>query len=160
MHGTTRPEPSFDPRCACESRVSSDEAGARAPRGLWGMEARLHLPAPSAGLLPWTRSAQPQGLLSGSTQLPFSQFPVQTSPLSAHLRPESSPEQRASLPGTRAAQGWRAVGLWRGVAQFPRPGLSQAAFRGWAVGPHAHSLPDCLTGKLAAEGPEALFCWG
>ena len=34
--------------------------------------------APSSGLLPWTRSSQPQGLLSGSTQLPFSQFPVQT----------------------------------------------------------------------------------
>ena len=36
----------------------------------------------------------------------------------------------------------------------------QAAFRGRAVGPRVHSLPDCLTGKLVAEGQEALFCWG
>lgn len=151
MYGATRPEPSSDPRCACESGASGDGRvlSHTAACGGWRLECICR--APSAGLCP---GLAPHSL-RGSCQVAHG-FRSVSSPSRLHalitdLRPESSSSGAAPWPLWLG--GWSRCGGPAGLCcrvQFLRPGLSEAAFRGWVVGP-VSTASQTVLGKLVTE---------
>lgn len=155
--GTTRPEPSLTLAvpARAESPVMRRELGREACGG-WRLvcTCRRLLRASCPGSL---RTAS-GGLLSGSTQLLFSQFPFRLRLSGAHLRPESSPEQRASLPGARAAQGG---GLWVCGTRSPSSSLACSGCLPWmGCGSSCPQPPRFVSREAGRRGAGALFCWG
>lgn len=99
--------------------------GRSAACGGWRLECICR--APSAGPCP---GYTPHRLRGSSTRLPVSQFPVQTSALTAHLRPESSSSGAAPWPpwlgGGAGLEGWQvcaAESSSRGLAFLRLPSV-------------------------------------
>lgn len=132
--------------------------GRTAACGGWRLECICRAPSvgPCPGLTPHS--------LRGSCQVAHGfrsvSSPSRPRALIADLRPESSSSGAAPRPPWLG--GWNRRGGPAGLCcrvQFPRPGLSGAAFRGWVVGP-VSTASQTVLGKLVTEGHEVLLCWG